>query len=65
MSNPTQCEKSLVPEFMDKVAVVDRGLCSFADKVCRAQLQGATGVIIVNNVDGSAFTMGGRSVCAP
>ena len=62
-SNPTQCSDSS-PEFSGKVAVIDRGTCAFADKVCRAQLQGAVAAIVVNNADGGeAFTMGGSSMC--
>ena len=63
-SNPTQCSSSTSPQFTGKIAVIDRGTCSFADKVCRAQMQGAVAAIIVNNVDGGAFTMGGHSWCA-
>ena len=60
-SNPTQCQSSASPEFSGKVAVIDRGNCPFADKICNAQLQGATAAIVVNNVDGGVFTMGGYS----
>ena len=43
-----------------KIALVDRGSCDFTQKVKNAQLAGATGVIVANNVDGNkAFTMGG------
>ena len=43
-----------------KVALIDRGTCAFTIKVKNAQLAGATGVVIANNVDGTAiFTMGG------
>lgn len=61
--DPTQClsERSLI--FNGKVAVIERGDCAFADKVCHAQLQGAIAAIIVNNVDGNSFTMGGSSRC--
>ena len=60
-ANPTQCPPSASPEFSGKVAVIDRGSCPFADKICNAQLQGATAAIVVNNVDGGVFTMGGYS----
>ena len=42
-----------------KIALIDRGTCAFVDKVQRAQVAGATGVIIVNNVSGSPPLMGG------
>jgi len=35
-----------------KIAVIDRGLCGFVVKVKNAQLAGAIGVILVNNVAG-------------
>lgn len=43
-----------------KVALVDRGTCSFTIKVKNAQLAGATAVVVANNTGGTeAFTMGG------
>ena len=42
-----------------KIAVIDRGNCSFVEKVLGAQLGGAVGAIIVNNVDGPPLAMGG------
>ncbi len=43
-----------------KIALIDRGTCSFASKAARAQAAGAIGVIIADNVAGSAPpTMGG------
>lgn len=41
-----------------KIALIDRGTCSFKTKVRNAQLKGATGVLIANNVAGFPFTMG-------
>jgi subtilisin family serine protease len=35
-----------------KIAMVDRGVCFFVDKVKTLQSAGAVGVIVVNNVDG-------------
>ena len=40
------------------IALIDRGTCTFASKVKRAQDAGAIGVIMVNNAPG-ALTMGG------
>ena len=42
-----------------KIAVVDRGSCSFVEKVLGAQLGGAVGVIIINNIDGEPQPFGG------
>ncbi|MCB0369433.1 MAG: S8 family serine peptidase, partial [Bdellovibrionales bacterium] len=43
----------------DHVALIDRGEVTFAEKINRAQAAGAIGVVVVNNQDGNAFTMGG------
>ena len=42
-----------------KIAMIDRGVCGFAVKAKNAQNAGAFGVIIVNNVAGSAPGLGG------
>lgn len=42
-----------------KIALIDRGSCSFVEKVLGAQLGGAAGAIIINNVDGPPQAMGG------
>jgi len=42
-----------------KIAYMDRGICGFAVKVKNAQLAGAIGAIIGNNVAGTAPSMGG------
>ena len=62
-TKPTQCSSGQSQEFSGKVAVIDRGDCAFADKICRAQLNGAIAAIVVNNVDGSPVSMGGSSRC--
>jgi hypothetical protein len=38
------------PGVNGKIALIDRGACNFTVKVMNAQLAGATGVIVVNNV---------------
>jgi len=42
-----------------KIALIDRGTCNFTVKVKNAQLAGATGVIIANNVAAGLPGMGG------
>lgn len=42
-----------------KIALIDRGACTFTAKVQNAQLAGATGVLVANNVPGHPFVMGG------
>jgi len=41
------------------IALIDRGLCGFTQKVANAQAAGAGAVIVVNNVAGAPITMGG------
>jgi extracellular elastinolytic metalloproteinase len=43
----------------DKIVLIDRGTCSFIEKVLGAQEGGAAGVIIINNTDGPPQAMGG------
>lgn len=42
-----------------KIALIDRGTCTFVSKVTEAQNAGAVAVIIINNVGGQPITMGG------
>ena len=44
-----------------KIAFVDRGGCTYDFKVAAAQAVGAVGVIVANNVAGSAFPMTGTN----
>ncbi|MEI6574685.1 MAG: T9SS-dependent M36 family metallopeptidase [Bacteroidota bacterium] len=42
-----------------KIALIDRGSCTFVAKVQAAEAVGAIAVIIINNIAGAPFTMGG------
>lgn len=42
-----------------KVALIDRGTCNFTVKAANAQAAGATAVVVVNNVAGTAPGLGG------
>ena len=42
-----------------KIALIDRGICTFTAKVKKAQDQGALMVIVANNAPGPATPMGG------
>jgi hypothetical protein len=42
-----------------RIALIDRGNCTFVTKVLNAQAAGAVGVIVANNVGGAPFSMGG------
>ncbi len=46
-------------EINGKIALVDRGICLFVDKVANAEAAGAIGVIIANNVPGIIDGMAG------
>ena len=49
---------SKLKSMIGKVAVIDRGTCSFKTKVANAQAAGAIGVVIANNDGGTIFVMG-------
>jgi len=42
-----------------KIALIERGTCTFVSKVLTAQMSGAIGVVIYNNVPGAPIVMGG------
>jgi hypothetical protein len=50
--------------FTGKVALIDRGTCSFEQKVYNAQTAGAVGVVIVNNIPGPPVNMGAANIYA-
>jgi hypothetical protein len=45
----------------NKIALIDRGTCTFVQKVQNAQNAGAVACVVCNNVAGSPITMGGTS----
>lgn len=53
------CSGAPTTSIAGKIALIYRGNCSFTDKVSAAQAAGAIGVIVVNNVAGAPFAMGG------
>ena len=48
---------SVSADAADKLAIIDRGTCSFSQKVANAKQAGAVGVLIVNNVAGDPIAM--------
>lgn len=55
-------DKSPLPDLDGKIALVNRGECSFARKVALAERSGAIGVIIVNTLEpNNLFVMGDNS----
>ncbi len=52
------CCAAITSNVTGKIALIDRGDCSFVNKVYNAQMAGAIAAIIVNNTPGAPFTMG-------
>ncbi|NRA45669.1 MAG: S8 family serine peptidase [Oligoflexales bacterium] len=50
----------LKAKLQGKVALIDRGLVNFSDKIARALDSGAMGVVLANNKPGSPINMGGE-----
>ncbi len=48
---------SVDPAAAGKLALIDRGACSFSQKVANAKTAGAIGVIVINNVAGDPIAM--------
>jgi minor extracellular serine protease Vpr len=48
---------SVDPNASGKIAIIDRGTCSFSQKIANGKTAGAAGVIIVNNVAGDPIPM--------
>ena len=57
------CEP-LTNSFAGRIAVIDRGACSFVTKTLNAQAAGASAVIVVNNQPTGLPPMGGTSAAA-
>ncbi|WP_395695844.1 M36 family metallopeptidase [Nocardioides sp.] len=56
------CE-SAVTDVGNKIAVVDRGNCSFQTKSVNAQAAGAVGLVVINSVSGGPNAMGCSGAC--
>lgn len=60
-ANPTEGCDDLIGFPEGSIALVDRGSCSFVQKARNAQAAGAVAMIVVNNVAGGPFNMGGSA----
>ncbi len=56
---------AIAEDLTGKIAVIDRGTCTFGQKIADAQAKGAVGVLIVNNAAGDPIVMGGDGVNFP
>lgn len=56
---PTEACGEFGPSATGKIALIRRGECAFVEKVKNAQINGAIGVIMMNNVPGEPVPMGG------
>ncbi len=53
------CERLPRASLTGRIALIDRGICTFADKILNAQRAGAIAVIIANNQGDGLTTIGG------
>lgn len=60
--SPSDACSTITTNLTGKIALVDRGTCSFDTKVNNAQTAGAIGVVVVNNVAGPPADMGGTGL---
>lgn len=61
LPNPAPPQLSM----LGRIALIDRGGCSFTSKVAFAQLSGAVGMVVVNNGDGDPTAMGNADLPVP
>src|SRR2546427_457224 len=64
-TTPTDGCAAISTALTGKIAVIDRGTCTFGTKIQNAQEANAAGVIIVNNVFGDPVSMGADGVHNP
>lgn len=58
VSTPANGCAGLAEDFTGKLALIDRGVCAFSEKIRNAEGAGAIGALIVNNVAGDPISMG-------
>ncbi|HSR32963.1 MAG TPA: S8 family serine peptidase [Anaerolineae bacterium] len=57
LTTPADGCSAIAEDLSGVIAVIDRGACTFTTKVRNAEIQGALGVIMVNNVGGAPISM--------
>jgi minor extracellular serine protease Vpr len=57
VTSPANGCTAITTDLTGKIALIDRGVCSFTTKISNAEAAGAIGVIVVNNVAGDPTAM--------
>ena len=65
VATPAQGCTAITNDVSGKIAVIDRGVCTFGTKIQNAQDAGAVGVLIINNVAGDPTAMGADGIHNP
>lgn len=65
VAEPYDACNSLTNNFDGNVALITRGGCAFTTKLTNALNAGASAAVVVNNVPGPAFAMGGDDAALP
>lgn len=66
LSTPANgCGTAALTGVSGKIALIDRGSCTFQEKVTNAEAGGAIGVLVANNLAGFPFTMAGAGSTIP
>jgi minor extracellular serine protease Vpr len=58
VTTPANGCTAITTDVAGKIALIDRGVCSFTTKIRNAEAAGAVGVLVVNNVAGDPSAMG-------
>jgi minor extracellular serine protease Vpr len=58
VTTPANGCSAITNDIDGKIALIDRGVCTFGNKISNAEAAGAVGVIVVNNVAGDPTAMG-------
>ncbi|MDR7404923.1 MAG: S8 family serine peptidase, partial [Armatimonadota bacterium] len=58
VTSPANGCTAISTDLTGKIALIDRGVCTFTTKIRNAQAAGAIGVLVVNNVAGDPVAMG-------
>jgi minor extracellular serine protease Vpr len=65
VTSPANGCGAITTDLTAKIALIDRGVCTFGEKIRNAEAAGAVGALIVNNVAGDPTAMGGDGLGVP